>query len=166
MYLPWLAGSMAPAPDDDVRGGFVGMGLSSSRADMTRAVYEGVALNAAWLLDPFRAFTGVDYREITFGGGGARSPLWGAILADALGITVHRLAEPEYTNARGAARLAFAALGGGPGTASGPYADGSELQIAESHCPDPEHGATFSRLRARFADYHAATRAWHRAARP
>jgi len=25
MYLPWLAGSMAPAPDDDVRGGFVGM---------------------------------------------------------------------------------------------------------------------------------------------
>src|SRR5204863_4889077 len=93
MYLPWLTGSIAPAPDDSVRGGFAGLGLASTRAQMTRAVYEGVALNAAWLLGPFRAFTGVDYREMTFGGGGARSALWGEILADACGITVHRLAD-------------------------------------------------------------------------
>jgi len=128
---------------------------------MTRAVYEGVALNAAWLLDPFRAFTGVEYREITFGGGGARSQLWGAILADALGITVHRLAEAEYTNARGAALLAFGVLG-----RLDPDAVGSQVQVAETHEPDPAHAATYARLRARFADYHAATRAWHRAARP
>jgi xylulokinase len=108
MYLPWLTGSIAPAPDESMRGGFVGMGLSSTRAEMTRAVYEGVALNAAWLLGPFRAFTGVDYQEITFGGGGARSALWGGILADALGITVHRLAEthrPDPDRAAEYARL-------------------------------------------------------------
>jgi xylulokinase len=160
MYLPWLTGSLAPAPDDDMRGGFVGMGLSSTRAEMTRAVYEGVALNAAWLLDPFRAFTGVDYQEITFGGGGARSPLWGQILADALGITVHRLAEPQYTNARGTALLAFGVLG-----RSDPETVGSLLRTAETHGPDPDRRAEYARLRDSFAGFHAATRTWHRTAR-
>jgi xylulokinase len=159
MYLPWLTGSIAPAPDDNMRGGFVGMGLSSNRADMTRAVYEGVALNAAWLLDPFRDFTGVDYQEITFGGGGARSALWGTILADTLGIAVHRLAEPQYTNARGAALLAFGVLG-----RVDPDAGGSQLRIAETHRPDGTRAAEHRRQRDRFAGFHAATRAWHRPA--
>lgn len=157
-YFPWLAGSIAPAPDEDVRGGFAGLGLSSTRADMTRAVYEGVALNAAWLLDPFRAFTGVDYEEITFGGGGARSALWGEILADALGITVHRLADPQYTNARGCALLAFGVLGD-----ADVDRDGTRLRIAETHQPDRERARTYARLRERFAGFHAATRAWYRA---
>lgn len=157
LYFPWLAGSMAPAPDDVVRGGFVGMGLSSTRADMTRAVYEGVALNAAWLLDPFRAFSGVDYQEITFGGGGARSALWGEILAGALSMTVHRLAEPQYTNARGAALLAFAVLGRRDvdGASSG-------LRIAETHRPEPAQASDYARMRERFAGFHAATRGWYR----
>ncbi|MDQ1532766.1 MAG: xylulokinase [Actinomycetota bacterium] len=159
MYLPWLAGSGAPAPDDYARGGFVGLGLASTRADMTRAVYEGVALNAAWLLGPFGAFTGIDYREITFGGGGARSALWGGILADALGITVHRLAEPQYTNARGTALLAFAVLG---------RADlasvGERIRIAETYRPDADRAARYATLLERFAGFHAATRSWFRTA--
>jgi xylulokinase len=159
MYVPWLTGSIAPAPDEHMRGAFTGLGLSSTRAPMTRAVYEGVALNAAWLLEPFGAFTGVDYEEITFGGGGARSPLWGAILADAMGITVHRLADPEYTNARGTALLAFGVLG-----RVEPDAVGSRLKIAEIHRPDPDRGAVYARLREQFAGFHAATRNWHHAA--
>jgi xylulokinase len=159
MYVPWLTGSIAPAPDEHMRGAFTGLGLSSTRAQMTRAVYEGVALNAAWLLEPFGAFTGVDYEEITFGGGGARSPLWGAILADALGITVHRLADPEYTNARGTALLAFGVLG-----RAEPDAVGSRLKIAETHRPDPDRRAVYAGLRDQFAGFHAATRAWHHAA--
>ena len=127
---------------------------------MTRAVYEGVALNAAWLLEPFGAFTGVDYQEITFGGGGARSALWGEILADALGITVHRLAEPEYTNARGTALLAFAVLG-----RTELESVGSRLRIAQSHQPDPERAARYAALLERFAGFHAATRSWFRTAR-
>jgi xylulokinase len=159
MYLPWLTGSIAPAPDESMRGGFVGMGLSTTRAEMTRAVYEGVALNAAWLLGPFRAFTGVDYQEITFGGGGARSALWGEILADALGITVQRLEDPQYTNARGAAHLAFAVLDRVDPDASAP-----PLRIAETHRPDPARTPTYTGLRGQFAGFHAATRAWHRTA--
>ena len=110
-FLPWLVGSIAPAPDDDVRAGFLGVGLETTRAHLARAVLEGVALNAAWLLEPFREFTGVQYREMTFGGGGARSDLWAQILADACDVTVHQLEDPAHTNARGAAFLALALLG-------------------------------------------------------
>jgi xylulokinase len=162
LYLPWLTGSIAPAPDDDVRGGFVGLGLSTTRAEMTRAVYEGVALNAAWLLDPFRAFTGVDYDVMTFGGGGARSALWGDLLADACGIPIERLGDPQYTNARGAARLAFGVLGDADPD------DGPGPPVAEVHRPDPARTGRYAVLRERLAGFHAATRGWYReaAARP
>jgi xylulokinase len=70
LFQPWLVGSMAPVFDDHVRGGFLGLGLGSTRADMTRAVHEGVALNAAWLLSHVSAFTGTAYDSVRFGGGG------------------------------------------------------------------------------------------------
>ena len=88
------------------------------------------------------------------------SALWGEILADALGITVHRLAEPEYTNARGAALLAFGVLG--------------RLDLDAGRLPAPDRGdasarpasgpPTYAWLRERFAGFHAATRSWYRAA--
>lgn len=111
LFLPWLAGSIAPAPDDDVRAGFLGVNLETTRAHLARAVYEGVALNAAWLLPSFQAFTGQQYESLTLGGGGARSDLWAQIVADACGIAVHQLADPAHTNARGAALLALSQLG-------------------------------------------------------
>ncbi len=111
LFLPWLVGSMAPGHDRRQRGGFVGIGLSTTRADMARAVLEGVAMNVAWLLPYFSALAQCDYPEITFGGGGARSPLWGQILADACGVPVRRLADSNCTNAHGAGLLALAETG-------------------------------------------------------
>ena len=110
-FMPWLVGSIAPAPDDDVRGGFFGVSLATTRAHLARAVYEGVALNAAWLLGPFGDFVGAPVREITIGGGGARADLWAQILADACNVSVHQIEDPAHTNARGAALLALAQLG-------------------------------------------------------
>ncbi len=110
-FLPWLVGSIAPAPDDDVRGGFLGVGLSTTRAHLARAVYEGVALNAAWLLGPFCEFVGRPCDGLVLGGGGARSDLWSQVIADATGVAVTQLADPAHTNARGAAFLALSHLG-------------------------------------------------------
>lgn len=111
LFLPWLVGSMAPGHDRRQRGGFVNIGLASTRADMARAVLEGVAMNVAWLLPYFSALAGADYDEITFGGGGAKSALWGQILADATGVRIRRLAKSSCTNAHGAALLALAETG-------------------------------------------------------
>jgi xylulokinase len=111
LFLPWLVGSMAPGNNRRQRGGFVDIGLSTTRSDMARAVLEGVAMNVAWLLPHFSALAEWTYDEITFGGGGANSPLWGQILADACGVAVRRLAHSNCTNAHGAALLALAETG-------------------------------------------------------
>ena len=110
-FLPWLLGSIAPKPSDDIRAAFAGLSLHHDRRHMIRAVVEGVALNLAWLRPAVESFVGHDFSMIRFGGGGAQSDLWSQVLADALDRPVHQLEEPRATNARGAAFLAFAILG-------------------------------------------------------
>lgn len=149
LYLPWLVGSMAPGGNRDVRGGFVNLDLASSRADMARAVLEGVAFNAAWLLPHVEALAGTTYDEITFGGGGARSGLWGQILADALGVRVRRLANPNATNAHGAALLALVEAG------AFELADIPSLLAVEAvHEPDHATHDLYRRLGEAFVDFH------------
>ncbi len=110
-FQPWLLGSIAPQPSDDVRGGFSGLSLHHDRRHMVRAVMEGVALNLAWLRPAVEAFVGHDFASLCFGGGAAQSDLWAQMLADALDRPIHQLEEPRATNARGAAFLAFSTLG-------------------------------------------------------
>jgi xylulokinase len=157
MYQPWLSGSLAPATDLRMRGGFLHVGLETSRADMTRAVYEGVALNAAWLLPHVQAFAAATWDAVRFGGGGATSSLWGQVLADAFGVRVLRLAEPRTTNARGAALLALTQLGhltveAIPGL----------IDVAEEHEPDPEAHAVYEALRERLVELHATLKPFYR----
>jgi len=112
LFMPWLVGSMAPEFNPHLRGGFVNLGLESNRADMARAVLEGVAGNLARLLPHVAALAGSQPNAVvSFGGGGAASALWGQMLADVNGVVVRRMADPRYTNARGAALVALAEAG-------------------------------------------------------
>ena len=110
-FMPWLLGSIAPRPDDDVRAAFAGLSLRHDRRHLLRAAVEGVALNLAWLLPAVEQFCGHQWPAIHFGGGAAQSDLVAQVLADALDRPVRQLAQPRLTNARGAAFLAFAELG-------------------------------------------------------
>ncbi len=109
-FLPWLLGSIAPRPNDDVRAAYLGLSLHHDRSHLARATLEGVAVNLAWLLPSVESFTAAPFEVLRFGGGGAQSPLWAQMLADACGRPVRRLVEPRTTNARGAAFLALADL--------------------------------------------------------
>ncbi|HRE02951.1 MAG TPA: FGGY-family carbohydrate kinase, partial [Ilumatobacteraceae bacterium] len=111
VYLPWLVGSMAPSYHSRVRGGFLGLDLDTTRADMARAVLEGVAANAAWLLPAVATLAGTSSPDIGFGGGVAVSPLWAQILADTMQLPIRRMANPRATNAHGAALLALVHAG-------------------------------------------------------
>ena len=86
------------------------MSLETERADLVRAVVEGVAHNLAWLLPHVEAFTGERIDEIAFVGGAARSARWCQVLADVLGRPVSPLAAPEGRRGPGdgAARTATA----------------------------------------------------------
>ncbi len=125
LFLPWMVGSMAPAADRRARGGFLNVGLDTTREDLVRAMVEGTAFNLAWLLPLVEAFTGQDLDELVFFGGAARSAGWAQTLADVLGRPVATLADPEVAVAVGVAR---AAQGRDPD---------AQPQIVARHQPDP-----------------------------
>jgi xylulokinase len=106
-FLPLTGGHDDPATTR--RGGFVGLQLGHSRADMARAVMESAAFELRWALEPVLA-AGLPIERLWMVGGAARSPLWPSILADVTGLPI-RL--PEYDNwpALGAALLAGHGLG-------------------------------------------------------
>jgi xylulokinase len=111
LFTPWLAGERSPVADRKARGGFHNVALTSTRADMVRAVLEGVAYNNRWLLDAVERFTGTTLDPIRVIGGGSVSALWCQIHADVMGRTVEQVAEPLYAGLRGAALAAAIALG-------------------------------------------------------
>lgn len=110
-FAPWLLGSIAPQPSDEIRAAFTGLSLRHDRRHLVRAVMEGVAVNMEWLRPAVESFVGHDFPFLRFGGGGAQSDLWAQILADSLDRPIHQIDEPRATNARGAAFLAFSILG-------------------------------------------------------
>lgn len=111
VYLPWLYGERAPIEDSALRGGFHNLSLRTTRAHMVRAIMEGVACNARWLLRHVEDFVGRPFPELRIIGGGGRSAVWCRILADVLDRPVVQVREPTATCARGAAFLAAVAMG-------------------------------------------------------
>ena len=111
LFTPWLNGERSPVDDHTIRGGFHNLSLSSTRADMVRAVFEGVALNSAWLLGAVEKFCKRRFDSLAFVGGGANSDLWSQIHADAMGRSIRQVADPVLANVRGAGLLTLLALG-------------------------------------------------------
>ena len=111
IFTPWLNGERSPVDDHTIRAGFHNLSLSSSRTDMVRAVYEGVALNSRWLLDAVERFIGQRFESLAFVGGGASSDVWAQIHADVTGRRIRQVADPLLANVRGAGLLVLLALG-------------------------------------------------------
>jgi len=111
MFTPWLNGERSPVDDHTIRGGFHNISLSSTRADMVRAVFEGVALNSAWLLGAVEKYCKRSFASLAFVGGGANSDIWSQIHADVMGRTIRQVADPVLANVRGAGLITLLALG-------------------------------------------------------
>ncbi len=111
IFTPWLNGERSPVEDRTLRGGFLNLSLTTDRAHLIRAVLEGVAFNARWLLDAVEGFIRRPIPVLRILGGGAGSDLWCQIHADILGRRIERVADPMYANLRGAALFAGISLG-------------------------------------------------------
>jgi xylulokinase len=156
IFTPWLYGERTPVEDHFIRGGFHNLALGCDRADLVRAAFEGVALNARWLLGAVERFAGRPLDPIRFIGGGARSAIWSQIFADVLGRTIEQVADPVNANARGAALLAAVALG--------------ELNfdqvpdrvaVDRTYTPDPANAELYQRLSAEFVGLYKRNRRAH-----
>jgi xylulokinase len=111
IFTPWLNGERTPVEDRTLRGAFLNVSLATGREHLSRAVLEGVAFNARWLLDAVEGFVRRPLKSLRILGGGARSDLWCQVHADVLGRRIERVAEPAYANLRGAGFFAAIALG-------------------------------------------------------
>ena len=108
-WLPYLMGERTPHLDAMARGGWIGLTASHTRADLIRAVIEGVCYSQRDCLDIVEAL-GVEATSVRASGGGARSAFWRQLLAGILNKRVVTL-ETHEGSAYGAALLALAGTG-------------------------------------------------------
>jgi xylulokinase len=111
IFTPWLYGERTPIEDHTVRSCFFNQSLNTTRADLIRAVYEGVAYNSRWLLETVERFIRGKMDPLIMIGGGAKSYVWAQIHADILNRTVKRVKDPIEANVRGAGMLGALAMG-------------------------------------------------------
>jgi len=141
IYMPWLYGERTPVEDRFVRGGFFNLSLHTNREHMVRAVFEGVAYNARWLLKYVEQFNGKPANAINMVGGGAKSEVWCQIHADVLNRPMRQMKDPIEANLRGASLLAAASLG------HIRYDDiGSRVPVAKTFTPNPDHRKLYDEL--------------------
>ncbi len=109
LWAPYLMGERTPHLDPDARAALVGLAADHTRANVVRAILEGVAFSLKDSLTIFKEL-GIPVRAIRVGGGGARSPVWRQIQADVYGQGVETV-QAEEGAAYGAALLAGVGVG-------------------------------------------------------
>ena len=141
LFLPYLMGERSPHWNPKARGAFVGLTIRHTRADVIRAVMEGVAMNLRVILDAFRG-QGADVAAIRLIGGGARGRLWNQIMADIYGVPVQRLTVLEEATSMGAALTG----GVGVGLYSGFSMAEAMNPVAATIDPDPKAQRVYEAL--------------------
>ena len=104
-WLPYLMGERTPHLDPFARGGWNGVTAKHTRADLIRALIEGVSFSLKDCLDLVSAL-GVEIESVRISGGGAKSKFWRQMLADIFDKRVVSL-ETQEGSAYGAALLAM-----------------------------------------------------------
>ena len=141
IFLPYLLGERSPHWNPNARGVFVGLTVRHRRADLLRAVLEGVTLNLKVILEAFQR-QGAAIEALRVIGGGAQSSVWNQIMADIFGVPVLRLALPSEATSMGAA------VAGGVGV--GIWKDFSQVdhmvQVASRTEPDKRREALYGKL--------------------
>jgi xylulokinase len=140
IFLPYLMGERTPHEDALARGAFVGLTARTTKAEISRAVLEGITLGLADLLELVRQSPdSAPIAELRVTGGGARSTFWRQLMADVLDVDVLLTTSTEGP-AFGAAILAM--------VGAGVYASVEEASDALVHVvsrarPDPVAAARY-----------------------
>ena len=109
IFLPYLSGERSPHNDVNAKGAFVGLTSTTTKAQMSRAIMEGVAFALRDCLE-VAASSGVKPTSTNLCGGGAKSATWRQICADVLNLPVNILTT-EQGPSFGAAMLAMVGCG-------------------------------------------------------
>jgi xylulokinase len=138
IFLPYLLGERSPRWNPDAKGAFIGLTLEHTRADLMRAVMEGVTLNLSIILDIFR--TQIPIQEITVIGGGAKGAVWRRIMADVYQAEIVRPSYLEEATSMGAAIIG----GVGCGVFKGFDVADRFLQVTDRTKPDVSRAGLYA----------------------
>jgi xylulokinase len=105
LFVPHLTGERTPLLDPGARGAWTGLALEHTRADLIRAVYEGVAHGIRHARDALDAEGTRGEGALLLLGGGSMRPGYRQLIADVLAEPLVLLDVPHATTL-GAARLA------------------------------------------------------------
>jgi xylulokinase len=97
VFLPHLANSPPPDPDEHGRGAFVGLTSATTAPVLYRSVLEGLAMQSRLILDGMADLAGVEPHHIRLIGGGTRNALFCSIKANVFARPVHVVEEAEAT---------------------------------------------------------------------
>jgi xylulokinase len=102
LFLPHLAGERAPEHDPAARGAFIGIGLDTTKSDMSLAVLQGLCFHFRWMHETLKNATAEPSTDasnvagetkrtpmpLLMVGGGSKSIAWCQITSDILGVPV------------------------------------------------------------------------------
>jgi xylulokinase len=104
MFLPHFSGSVCPIRDPRSLGVFAGLSDITQRADLLRAIFEGLSYQFREMKEAMRAGVGGDGKVVVIGGA-TRNSFWMQNKADVTGVPIEVAELPEAT-ALGAALIA------------------------------------------------------------
>ncbi len=108
VFLPYLYGERAPFNDPFARGAFIGISANTERADLWRALLEGIVFAYRHTLS---ALMPELPDKLTLIGGGARNADFNQLFADIIDVPAHLPPEAENAGLHGALRAVEVALG-------------------------------------------------------
>lgn len=152
-FLPYLSGERTPINDSHVRGSFVGLDIAHGRAELTKAVMQGVTFALRQCLEALRA-TGAEVDRLLAIGGGAQSDYWVQMLATAFNMPIDVPEKGDFGAALGAARLAICGV-----TGQAPETVMTPPDIAHTVLPDQQLLAAYNSAYEKFIKIYPAIRA-------
>ncbi len=134
-FSPWFSADRLPRPTVAGVGGWSGLGLETTRAQLLRAALESIAFSIRESLEAMPR----PPVELLLAGGGTRDPGMQQLIADVTGCAVRR-SPADDASALGAARLGWTALSARPPV--------FERHVGERRIPNPDAG-----IEARYAAF-------------
>lgn len=110
IFLPYLSAAACPVNDGRASGAFVGLLNTAAKADLYRAVIEGLNFQFVHILQTMERCLDTRFGRIVASGGATRNAFWLQNKADIAGVDVE-VSEIQDTSPLGAALLAGVALG-------------------------------------------------------
>lgn len=119
IFLPYMMGERAPRWNPDAKGAFIGLKLTHTRGDLLRSVIEGIIMNLNVILTTLKKDIVID--ELGIIGGMAKGDVICSIMADVMGVPIHRMKNMNEVSSMGAAVVA--------GIGAGVFHDFSAIQM-------------------------------------